>query len=131
MFETNDRIRVSVEPTQKSCSEGDCQADVGPQFNCEYSRPSHYVYLELLVHVDVPYDPNNKYKFTGVYNASTITPSASGCHWGSAIYDDSYTPTASHITRYETRGDATSPSAYEYVRSTVRSTAAAVHLLLL
>lgn len=119
MFETNDRIRVSIEPTQKSCDESSCSNAYGPQHDC---ANGHYTYLELLVHVDVPYDEYNEYGFTGVYDAATIEAAATGCHWAAgvgAIYDGSVAPTISKITRYETRNGASSPSGYTYIRSTV------------
>lgn len=119
MFETNDRIRVSIEPTQKSCGSSDCTNAYGPEHDC---ANGHYTYLELLVHVDVPYDDLNEYGFTGVYDAATIEAAATGCHWAAgvgAIYDGSVAPTVSKITRYETRNGASSPSGYTYIRSTV------------
>ena len=88
-FETDESIRVSMVPRQKSCLAGDsCSAFTGYQCGAD---STDWAFLELETSIDVPVNDANTYSFTGPANISTLTEATSGgCHYaagaGAIVY---------------------------------------------
>jgi hypothetical protein len=117
MFDVAEDIRVTVEARQESCSESECTTDNGASYGMEYACSDEYsVKLKVIVTVDVLFDADNTYKYSGIYDGNDILKGALGCHWPDTLQKES--ATVQQITLDEDRSSGISGT-YTYTRTTM------------